>query len=64
MVVNLSFLVGEIHEEIYAYQPKGFEVKGKEHTVYKFHKALYSLKQASRAWYSKLDNNLSSPACP
>ena len=45
-------------EEIYVRQPKGYEIPGKEHHVYKLRKALYGLKQAPRAWYSKLDKSL------
>ena len=59
MDVKSTFLNGEIHE-VYVKQPKGFEVKGKEHMVYKLYKVLYRLKQAPRAWYSKLDNRLCS----
>lgn len=35
-------------------QPVGFEKKGEEHKVYKLLKALYGLRQAPRAWYSRL----------
>lgn len=53
--VKSAFLNGEINEEIYVEQPRGFEIKGKENMVYKLHKALYGLKQAPRGWYGKLD---------
>ena len=32
--------------------------KGQEHLFYTLIKALYSLRQASRAWYSKLNKSL------
>ena len=54
--VKSAFLNGELLEEVYVKQPKGFEVKGKEDWVYKLAKALYGLKQAPRAWYSKIDS--------
>jgi Reverse transcriptase (RNA-dependent DNA polymerase) len=53
--VKSAFLNGELAEEVYVEQPRGFEVKGKEEWVYKLVKALYGLKQAPRAWYSKID---------
>ena len=56
--VKSAFLNGEISEEIYVKQPEGYEIPGKEHYVYKLRKALYMLKQAPRAWYSKLDKSL------
>lgn len=56
--VMTAFLNGEIHEEVYVSQPKGFERKGKEHLVYKLAKALYGLKQTSFAWYAKLNKYL------
>ena len=40
MYVKSAFVNGEIHEDIYVHQPKGFDVGGKEHMVYKLHKAL------------------------
>ncbi|GAA0173161.1 transmembrane signal receptor [Lithospermum erythrorhizon] len=55
--VKSAFLQGEIEEDVYVDQPRGFEVKGKEHCVYKLHKALYGLKQAPRAWFSKIESH-------
>lgn len=37
-------------------QPKDYEVKGAERKVYKLLKALYELKQAPRAWFSKIES--------
>lgn len=56
--VKTAFLNGEIKEEVYVRQPEGFVVKGKEHYVYRLIKALYGLRQAPRAWYSKLNRYL------
>lgn len=56
--VKSAFLNGEIQEEVYVAQPKGFVKKRKEHLVYKLVKALYGLRQAPRAWYAKLSKCL------
>lgn len=41
-------------EEVYVEQPKGFIDPKKLHYVYRLNKALYSLKQAPKAWYEGL----------
>lgn len=56
--VKTTFLNGEIEEEVYVTQPEGYEKKGKERMVYRIMKALYGLRQAPRAWYSKLNTCL------
>jgi hypothetical protein len=58
MDVKSDFLNDDLGEEIYVSQPPGFIVKGQEQKVYKLHKALYGLRQAPRAWNSKLDTVL------
>ena len=51
MDVKTTFLHGDLDEEIYMKQSKGFTVKGKKELVYKLKKSLYSLKQSPRMWY-------------
>ena len=38
-------------------KPDGFVQKGKEEKVYRLKKAMYGLKQALRAWYSRIDSH-------
>ena len=58
MDVKTAFLNGDLEEDIYMTQPEGFVVAGKENWVCKLNKSLYGLKQASRAWYQKMDQAL------
>jgi len=55
MDVKETFLHGDLKEEIYMKQPKGFVVKGKKELVCKFKKSMYGLKQSLRMWYQKFD---------
>lgn len=55
--VKSAFLHGEISEDVYVQQPKGYEVKGSENLVCKLHKALYGFKRASRAWFSRIEGH-------
>nr|GEX08821.1 putative ribonuclease H-like domain-containing protein [Tanacetum cinerariifolium] len=54
MDVKSAFLYGTIKEEVYVYQPPGFEDPDFPDKVYKVVKALYGLHQALRAWYETL----------
>ena len=54
--VKTIFFCGDLEEEIYIEQPKGFKVKSKEDTVCKLKKSSYGLKQASRQWYKIFDS--------
>nr|GEU87035.1 hypothetical protein [Tanacetum cinerariifolium] len=58
MDVKSDFLYGTIEEEVYVYQPLGFEDLDYPDKVYKVVKALYGLHQAPRAWYEILANYL------
>lgn len=51
--VKSAFLYGELSEELYMEQAPGFVVNKQAHLVYKLHKSIYGLKQASRVWNHK-----------
>ena len=46
--VKMAFLYGNLEEDIYMIQLKGFIVQGQENLVCKLRKNLYGLKQAPR----------------
>lgn len=56
MDVKTAFLNGQIEEEVYIEQLKGFETFDHESHVCRLKRALYGLKQAPRAWYTRIDN--------
>ena len=47
--MKIAFLHGDLEEEIYIQQPKGFEVKEKENLVCKLKKSLYSQDNGTRS---------------
>jgi len=53
MDVKMTFLNGDLEEEVYMKQPKGFSFSDSEQLVCKLNKSIYGLKQASRQWYLK-----------
>nr|GEX10826.1 retrotransposon protein, putative, unclassified [Tanacetum cinerariifolium] len=58
--VKTAFLNGPLKEEVYVAQLDGFIDPDNLEKVYRLKKALYRLKQASRAWYDELSNFLMS----
>jgi hypothetical protein len=54
MDVKSAFLNGVLEEEVFMRHPPGFESEKYPHWVYKLRKAPYGLKQAPKAWYSRL----------
>jgi len=60
MDVKTTFLNGVIEEEVYIEKPKGFEKFYRESHVCRIKQALYGLKQVPHAWYTRIDNYLTS----
>jgi hypothetical protein len=58
MDMKSSFLNGELQEEVYIEQLKGFQLSENEDSLYMLKKALYGLKHAPNTWYSRLDGYL------
>lgn len=53
--IKTAFLYGDLDEEIYMEQPKGFITPGRETGVCRLVKSLYGLKQAPRCWNEKFN---------
>jgi hypothetical protein len=58
MDMKSAFLNGDLKEEVYVRQLAGFIITDQEGNVLRLRKALYGLRQAPRAWNSKLDDTL------
>ncbi|KAK1698800.1 hypothetical protein QYE76_015497, partial [Lolium multiflorum] len=55
MDVKTAFLNGDIEEELYMVQPKGFVDPKNADKVCKLQRSIYGLKQASRSWNLRFD---------
>ena len=55
MDVKTAFLNGNIEEELYMVQPKGFADPKDADKVCKLQRSIYGLKQASRSWNRRFD---------
>ncbi|KAK1684880.1 hypothetical protein QYE76_045728 [Lolium multiflorum] len=55
MDVKTAFLNGDIEEELYMVQPKGFVEPKNADKVCKLQRSIYGLKQASRSWNRRFD---------
>ena len=60
MDVKTIFLNGNLEEEVYMKQLEGFSSSKGEHLVCKLKKSIYGLKQASRQWYLKFHEVITS----
>jgi hypothetical protein len=60
MDVKTTFLDDHLSEDVYMEQSNGFQVNGKEHRVCRLKRSIYGLKQASRQWYLKFDEIVTS----
>jgi hypothetical protein len=58
MDVKPTFLKGDLYENVYMAQPKGFVIEGKEKLRCHLTKFIYGLKQASRQWHLRFDETI------
>jgi hypothetical protein len=56
--IQKTFLHGVLEKEIYMSQPAGYETKENPDFVCWLDKTIYGLKEAPRAWYSRLSSKL------
>lgn len=54
LYINNAFLNGDLSEQVFMEQQKGFVDPHRPHFVCKLNKALYGIKQAPLAWFNKL----------
>ena len=59
MDVKSAFLNGDLDEEVYMEQLKGFVMFGNEKKFCKLVKSLYGLKQVPKQWHEKFDSVIS-----
>jgi hypothetical protein len=55
MDLNLTFLNGDLEEDVYVEQPNDFFLTEKNDYVCRLKKDMYGIKQAPRSWYYILD---------
>ena len=60
MDVKTTFLNGSLSQDVYMVQSDGFVEPGKENMVCKLKRSIYGLKQASRQWYLKFHDIVTS----
>ena len=53
--VKTTFLHGDLDEDIYMSQPKGFKEPSSEELVCLLKKSLYGLKQSPRQWHRRFE---------
>jgi hypothetical protein len=56
--VKTTFLNGKLDEDVYMIQPQGFEDPKNSNKVCKLQRAIYGLKQASRSWNKRFDEEV------
>ena len=56
MDIKITFLNGDLEEEVYMEQPERFVLPENEKKVCKLVKSLYGLKQALKQWHEKFDS--------